>query len=197
MTSRSKKPTPDKAPSAQLTQSALGPCPISPTSAFTILIDTREPIETAWKFPEGIAVERLKLEEGDYTIKGFEGVVAVERKTLDDFVSSIMLDRYWNEINRSIDKGYRSFVVVVEASMMDIQNARYTSQIKPASVLGAISALAARYRVPVILADTRPMAAHYVYGYLKYCWDRRYKGVFWALPEAKINLSEKQETDKK
>jgi hypothetical protein len=93
-----------------------------------------------------------------------------------------MLDRYWEEIRRTVDKGYRSFVVVVEGSSSDIFNARYTSQVKPASLFGALNALAVYYRVPVVLCDNRQLAAHYTFSFLKFCWDRRYKGVFWQAP---------------
>lgn len=182
MTSPSKKHS-NKAPSAQ-NNDALGPCPIPKDSLLTILIDTREPPESAYKFPEEVLTQRLKLEEGDYTIKGFEGLVAVERKTLSDFASSIMLDRYWNEIGRVREKGYKGFIVVVEGTMGDIHQRKYNSEVNPASLIGAISALALR-GVPTILCDSRPMAAHYTFTYLKHCWERRYKGVFWSIPETK------------
>lgn len=182
MTSPSKKSA-SKAPSAQ-SNGALGPCPIPKESPLTILIDTREPLESAYKFPDEALTERLKLEEGDYTIKGFEGIIAVERKTLSDFASSILLDRYWNEIGRAREKGYKSFIIVIEGTMGDIHQGKYRSEVKPASLFGAISALAVR-GIPAILCDSRPMAAHYTYTYLKHCWERRYKGVFWPLPEPK------------
>lgn len=183
MISPSKKPT-KKAPRAALKGASLGPSPIPKDAPFSILIDTREQERTAYNFPEEIPTERTKLEEGDYTIKGFEGLVAVERKTLDDFAQSIMEERFWKEIERVQAKGYHTFIVVIEASMLDIHNKKYTSEIKPASLLGALSALAVR-NVPAILCDTRQTAAHYTYSFLRYCWERRYKGVFWTLEPQK------------
>ncbi len=160
-----------------------GSCPIPLDAPFTVLIDTREPFAQAWDFGLEIPTEHIKLEEGDYTIKGFEGVVGVERKELNDFTKSIVLDRFWDEIKRTLEKNYKSFIVVVEGSMSNILEHRYNSQLKPSSVLGAINSLAVKCQIPVILCDTRAQASHYALTYLKYCWDRRYKGVFWPNAE--------------
>jgi len=50
-----------------------------------ILVDTRE--QTPWSFPKTEQVERAGLTTGDYSLAGLEGLVAIERKSLEDFVS--------------------------------------------------------------------------------------------------------------
>ena len=50
-----------------------------------IIIDTRE--QTPWSFPDGVLIERGTLATGDYTLAGLENIVAVERKSLADFIS--------------------------------------------------------------------------------------------------------------
>lgn len=178
MTSRSKRAS--QSPSEGSQQPSLGLCPIPKEAPFKILIDTREPFGQAYSFPSDVLTARIKLEEGDYSIEGFEGKVAVERKTLDDFAQSIISERFWEEIKRVREKAYKSFIVVVEASLSDIHARHYSGQVEPASLLGAVSSLACR-SIPVIFCDTRPMSVHYVFSYLKFCWERRYKGLFWPL----------------
>ena len=58
----------------------------------TLLVDTRE--QEPYSFDDRLAVaERWALPAGDYSVAGIEGVVAVERKTLDDFVSTVIHSR--------------------------------------------------------------------------------------------------------
>jgi len=51
-----------------------------------ILIDTREKLP--FQFGRDLKTVRTKLEVGDYSLKGLEHAVAVERKSLDDFIHS-------------------------------------------------------------------------------------------------------------
>ena len=62
-----------------------------------IVIDTRE--QAPWTFNKGLVVERFgaafptevgTLDTGDYSVRGLEDRVRIERKSLDDFVRSVM-----------------------------------------------------------------------------------------------------------
>ena len=53
---------------------------------YRILIDTREQNDYSFSVP----VVRRKLEAGDYSVEGLETRVAVERKSLSDFVSTVI-----------------------------------------------------------------------------------------------------------
>ena len=58
----------------------------------TLIADTRE--QEPFSFDSRlVVVERRALPAGDYSVAGMEGVVAVERKTLDDFVSTVIHQR--------------------------------------------------------------------------------------------------------
>lgn len=54
----------------------------------TVIVDTREPISTCWRWGRSVPVERRKLDTGDYAPKGLEHRFAIERKSLHDFVAS-------------------------------------------------------------------------------------------------------------
>lgn len=58
---------------------------------FRIVIDSRE------KEPYTFACEVLKakLDAGDYSVHGFEHQVAVERKSLADFVGTVIRTAVW------------------------------------------------------------------------------------------------------
>ena len=55
----------------------------------TIVIDTRE--QEPYSFDSRlVAAVRRALPAGDYSVEGMEERVAVERKSLDDFVSTVI-----------------------------------------------------------------------------------------------------------
>ena len=55
-------------------------------SDMRIIIDTREQEEYSFS----CSSTKKKLAAGDYSIEGFENRVAVERKSLDDFVNTVI-----------------------------------------------------------------------------------------------------------
>jgi ERCC4-type nuclease len=71
-------------------------------------------------------VVRRALPAGDYSIEGLEDSVAVERKTLEDFVSTVIRSRkrFTRELQRLA--GYEAACIVVEADLSDILGGRLT-----------------------------------------------------------------------
>ena len=55
----------------------------------TILVDTREQ-EPLTEWPEGTVTECATLDTGDYSIKGWEWAVAIERKSLLDLAGTML-----------------------------------------------------------------------------------------------------------
>lgn len=83
-----------------------------------ITIDTRE--QTPWHFPEWAAhTTRGTLKTGDYALTGDAGF-AVERKSLQDFVSTMAGG--WDRFRREIDRmdGWDAKVVIVEGCFRDL-----------------------------------------------------------------------------
>lgn len=75
--------------------------PSSPSSAVTVVIDTREQEPYGFN-PDMVRPVRRALPAGDYSIDGLEETIAVERKTLDDFVGTVMRarGRFYRELRR-------------------------------------------------------------------------------------------------
>lgn len=143
-----------------------------------ILIDTRE--QAPFTF-EGYEVElkTATLPVGDYSLPGFEDQAAVERKSLDDLVGCLMgkdRERFERELARG--RHYDLFAVVVEASLADVSQGRYRSDMKPQAALQSIITLQVRYRIPFVWAGNRTGAEYMTYSFLaKYLREigERYK----------------------
>jgi ERCC4-type nuclease len=131
----------------------------------TIVIDTRE--QEGYSFdPRLAATVRRALPAGDYSLAGLEGVVAVERKSLDDFVSTVIHSRarFREELRKF--SGYRAACVVVEAGVLDVLQGRYRGESHPNAVLGSAISIILDFRVPVFFCSSRQAACQFVQAYL-------------------------------
>jgi len=131
----------------------------------TIIIDTRE--QEPYSFdPRQAAAVRRALPAGDYSVEGLEERVAVERKTLDDFVSTVIHSRarFRKELRKLA--GYPAACVVVEAGVLDVLVHRYRGDAHPNAVLGNALSVILDYRVPVFFCGNRQAACRFVQAYL-------------------------------
>jgi ERCC4-type nuclease len=89
----------------------------------TILIDTRE--QRPYTFSAAIPTRRTRLFYGDYSLEGMVGRVAIERKSLGDWVSTITHSRA--RFTRELEKlsTFEWAYVVVEGNEDTIQAGRY------------------------------------------------------------------------
>ena len=131
----------------------------------TLVIDTREQEPYAFH-PERAAVVRRALPAGDYSLEGLEVRVAVERKSLDDLVRTVIQDRERFRRELLTLSGYEAACVVVEAALSDILAKRYRAAAHPSSVLGAVVSIILDYRVPVFFCGDRPCARQFTEAYL-------------------------------
>jgi ERCC4-type nuclease len=131
----------------------------------TIIIDTRE--QEPYSFdPRLAAAARRALPAGDYSVEGMETMVAVERKTLDDFVSTVIhgRTRFHEELRKL--SGYRAACVVVEAGLTDILQKRYQGGAHQYAVLGSALSIILDFGIPVFFCGSRQAACHFVQVYL-------------------------------
>ncbi len=129
-----------------------------------LVIDTRE--QLPYTFSDRVVTVRAALPAGDYSVEGRERLIAVERKSLDDFVSSVIHERA--RFRRELEKlqSYPAACVVVEANLTDLLGHRYYSKAHPAAVVGAALAIIVDYQVPVFLCSDREAACRFTEGYL-------------------------------
>ena len=125
----------------------------------TIIIDTREQDPLTFTLP----VERGTLTTGDYSIRGLERFVGIERKSPDDLIGCLKnggRERFERELSRG--RGLDYFALVVEADMSTLASGDYRSKMLPACVLQSLFAFSVRYRLPIFFCPGRAYAARTV-----------------------------------
>lgn len=129
------------------------------------MVDTREQEPYVFDSLQATVVRRA-LPAGDYSVAGLEELVAVERKTLDDFVSTVIRSRA--RFRRELRKlgGYRAACVVVEGNLSDILLGRYGGGAHPNAVLGSALSIILDHRIPVFFCSNRQVACRFVQAYL-------------------------------
>ena len=130
-----------------------------------VVVDTREQEPYAFD-PERVTIVRRALPAGDYSLDGHETAIAAERKSIDDYVASVVRgrDRFARELR--ILSGYDVACVVVEATLEDILAHRYRSGAHPSAVLGATLSIIVDRSVPVFFCGDRQIARRFVEGLL-------------------------------
>ncbi len=123
-----------------------------------VIVDTREqqPYKLA-KVPHIIK----KLDFGDYSIKGFETMISIERKSQSDFYGTIV-DRkesknrecFIRELKQMQIAEFKGLLIDCEESELMTPELSY-SQIKPNSVYGSLIAFEIRYGLHVYFGSRK------------------------------------------
>lgn len=131
--------------------------------AAVAIIDTRE--QRPFEF-QTLCTERGTLRTGDYSVRGLEHLVAVERKSLPDLIACVgrERDRFVAELVRL--QAYRFRLLVVEADARDLEAGNWQSNVTPAAVVGSLAAWCARHRLCVWLGADHATAGRFVERYL-------------------------------
>jgi ERCC4-type nuclease len=130
---------------------------------FTITTDSRE--QEGYSF--SCSSIKKKLDAGDYSIEGFEHKIAVERKSMEDFVNTVIhgRKRFYKELCSL--QNYEYACVVVEGSLRDLLAANYQSGAHPNSLLGSAVAIYINFGIPVFFCGDRQSACRFTEEYLK------------------------------
>lgn len=101
------------------------------------------------------------LVTGDYSVKGLESVIALERKSLGDLLSCCGAERqrFERELQRLL--GYQTRAVIVETAWSDLHRGAWRSNIRPESVVGSVLGWIA-LGIPFVMALDRDRAAEYM-----------------------------------
>lgn len=111
-----------------------------------ILCDSRE--QKPFVFPKYVRTERVGMTDGDYTVKGYEDYIRIERKSLDDLINCLgnsQLQRYCGQLKRL--RKYRYRAVIIEGDMWHVLNGRYRSQLPPNVVIERFMDTCLRFKV--------------------------------------------------
>lgn len=113
-------------------------------SEVKIIVDTRELRSNVVKklYELGAKIESSQLQVGDFILSDR---VCVERKTVKDFLQSIIDKRLFNQIS-NLSENFEKPIIIVEG-IEDIYTER---MIHPNAIRGAIASLAIDFRIPII-----------------------------------------------
>ena len=130
-----------------------------------VIIDTREQLPYSFDDEKVEAVPK-KLGAGDYSLEGYEDRVAVERKTMDDFVNSVVhgRKRFYKELRKLAE--YELACVVIEASLAEIHDGLYISAAHPNAVFGSAVSITVDFGVPVFFCSSRQLACRFTQAFL-------------------------------
>jgi len=135
---------------------------------FEIVQDTRE--QTPLVF-DGVPVRRAALRTGDYSITGYEDEFTVERKSLEDLVSTVIHDRqrFIRELERMRSFRFKRLLVVAPYEAVSGGWGDYPfSLANPKAVLASVRAFEVRYDLPVTFARNSREAAQVVVEWARY-----------------------------
>ena len=135
------------------------------------IIDNREqcPLDLA-----PLAVEMATLQVGDYSVRGLEHIVAIERKELSDLIGCVgrERDRFEREMHKIL--AYPCRALVVEATWHDIEAGGWRGDITTAQALGSLLGWIVA-GVPVLMAGDHERAGRYVARMLLLAARRRWR----------------------
>ncbi len=116
-----------------------------------IVVDTRE--KKPYRFSGAI---KKPLKVGDYSIEGYEDKVAIERKSLQDWVQCCIgknRERLEREIERS--KSLNFFAIIIESDVESIWKARLWSKIPRSAIINTAIAWQVKHDIPIIFVSRR------------------------------------------
>jgi len=127
----------------------------------TIVVDTREQLPWEFRSP----AETMTLKSGDYSLleeeteRALEHLVAIERKSLSDFLGSITSgrERFEREMER-LHAGCEWPWLIVESTLTQIAAGEYRSDVSPKAVFGTIESWMSKYKVRWIFSGDRNRA---------------------------------------
>ena len=121
----------------------------------TAIIDARE--QTPWDLSP-MRIQSGTLSVGDYSVAGLESIVAIERKSLQDFVMCCgsERDRFQRELDRL--RGWPCHAVIIEAGWGEIELAQWRGKLTSKQVMASFTAWIAQGHCLILGRDSKTSA---------------------------------------
>lgn len=128
-----------------------------------IVVDAREK-NPLWD----VADDRIiALPTGDYSLVGYERIIAVERKSIDDLYNSLGANRA--RFLRCIRRlSMMDSCMVIEGNVKDVLMHMGYGKLTPQQVMATVVSWAAAYRIPMWFASTRDEARSFTMTWMKF-----------------------------
>ncbi|MDO8627560.1 MAG: DEAD/DEAH box helicase [Candidatus Diapherotrites archaeon] len=141
-------------------QTTLGEFSFSPEqNKITIYVDTREQQSRIAKFleeKENTIIKVKQLETADYVLSD---TVAVERKTVEDFLASIIDGRLFPQLIK-MNENYDSPLIILEGNKEDLF---FSRNIHKNAIIGALTSIPLNYKIGVLFTSNAEETAEFLY----------------------------------
>lgn len=129
--------------------------PVSKTTVAKVFVDTREMkgslVKALYQLPIELVFEQLTV--GDYRVSQD---IAIEYKTAQDFVNSILDGRLMTQLPK-LKSSILKPLVIIEGNIFGLRN------IHPNSLYGMLTTIMISYQIPVLFTQTSQEAANCIY----------------------------------
>ena len=122
---------------------------------FCLICDTRENDVLFKRPPKGLVLVRDTLDVSDYSIRGFESCIGVERKSLSDLYGSLGKNRERFKRELEILQFYDRRWLFVEASEHEALQWQEYSLMHPNSIRHSLVSIEIRYGIPIYFFQYR------------------------------------------
>ena len=141
--------------------------------SFTIVVDSRE--QRPYEFAD-MAVRGLK--HGDYSVGGMEGLVVIERKSMQDLHGSLThgRERFRRECEALAKYSYAA--IVIEGDYFELLAPVKHSKASPESIVASVLSWSVRYGLPVFFVGNRVGGQDLIYRLLNQVVRLYNKGEF-------------------
>lgn len=139
---------------------------VSRKAKFTIVRDTREQEGKGWQFNASkncTGVVREKLDVGDYSIKGMEKIICIERKTIGDLWGTLGFQKNYERFVRewARAKKHRMKYLIIEGTVADVDAGYRWSKVSSNLIHAKLISLQVKHNVHVIFAGRQDKARTY------------------------------------
>ncbi|MDD3083641.1 MAG: DEAD/DEAH box helicase [Candidatus ainarchaeum sp.] len=158
------------------------------TNEIIIFVDTREQASNVVKklFEKECKIIMKPLPIGDYVLSN---EVCVERKTIEDFLNSMIDGRLFNQLI-DLRENYPKPLIILEGNINELFNLR---NIHKNSIIGALTSIALDYQVPIINTKDVQETTDYLYNIAKREQIIKEKEVRIRIGRKGLTLKEKQQ----
>jgi len=151
--------------------------PFSIPESMVVIMDTREQRPLFSRPPKGLTVQTATLHDGDYSIKGFEDLFAVERKQMSDFYTYIGKQREVTaqkvaRLGRIVQAGGWA-ALVIEADEKDILGGFQMSKVPPEVARQFLVSVEVRHGICVYMNRSRKACARWILDRMIKFWTVR------------------------
>jgi len=134
-----------------------------------VLQDTREQTPLfGTRLPKGLVLCSTNLKDGDYSLKGFENQLAIERKGISDLLSYCTVERDKTKAKMERFMKMEFVALVIESRESDLYRPYLHSTISPEVVRQALVSFQVRYGIHVYIGSRENLSRYVLDVMIKY-----------------------------